>query len=220
MKTAQDRLKFAVEFAGMDLAALRLNAQQNLKNNIESFLLVAKEGNTLKDIGGVYTFPADFLEWNDFAGLQKDVRQVLSGLILQQQGSIKAPATPIWSTITSEARISAITFSAIAPLGISRPMLMARGKTPDVFLLKLFYLLGQEPTNGIIQCPECRTIFFRVGKQRFCSPRCANRNYMREYRKKDSVKAEEAERSHSRYKKRVEKKRGKPTRVERRGQFK
>jgi len=32
-------------------------------------------------------------------------------------------------------------------------------------------------------CPECKRLFVKVTKKRFCSTRCQSRAYMREYRK-------------------------------------
>ena len=58
----------------------------------------------------------------------------------------------------------------------------------------------------------------REGSPSYCSPRCANLVAMRNYRKRqtEAKRKEERERSHKKYKTRVEAKRGRPTRVQRR----
>jgi hypothetical protein len=43
-------------------------------------------------------------------------------------------------------------------------MLEVSGTTQNVFLVVLYVLLSREPTDRILRCSECQTIFYRVRK--------------------------------------------------------
>jgi len=72
METAQDRLKFAVEFAEKDLRTLRPGDLLNMRDDLMAFLLGTS---TIKEKGGILAmplkppFPQDY-EVEDFEQLQ------------------------------------------------------------------------------------------------------------------------------------------------------
>ena len=56
-----------------------------------------------------------------------------------------------------------------------RSCLVATGPALDVFRFLCYILLSMEPSNRILRCPECQTIFYRVRRQQYCSPACTNK---------------------------------------------
>ena len=78
-------------------------------------------------------------------------------------------------------------------------VLRATGTTRDIFLLRLLFLLSQQPLDCIRRCPECSTIFFRIKKQQYCSRACTNKANVRTWRQREEVKEKEREKAHQRY---------------------
>jgi hypothetical protein len=65
-------------------------------------------------------------------------------------------------------------------------MLTARGKTRDDILGKLIDTLRRANPKPFMQCPQCRQIFYRKGKQIFCSRTCTNREMTQRMRKREA----------------------------------
>lgn len=202
MKAAQERLKFIVKLAQERLSALRPGDLLNLRDDFVSFFYAEKGQDIRGPIGEVVTPFEQPLPQNysieDFEALQKEVYAILSEIVTgRDRGTPSAPECEI------KAKLMAFSFHGIK----NRSMLMLRGSTRDMFLLRLYLLLSQEPVNRILRCkaPDCDRIFYRERKQEFCSTKCTNRAYMKEYRKDPTFAASAAEESHDRYKKKVQK---------------
>jgi hypothetical protein len=75
----------------------------------------------------------------------------------------------------------------------------ALGELREVVLTTLALLLSRQGPAPIRRCPECQTIFYRVRKQQYCSPRCAKRASMRQWRQTEEGKAYERKRSRTRH---------------------
>ena len=69
----------------------------------------------------------------------------------------------------------------------------------DAFLFVLSEILMHEAIDRIQRCPDCRTLFYRLGKQKYCSTPCTNRAGVRHWRQRQEVKCAEADRAHTRY---------------------
>jgi hypothetical protein len=184
MMTAQDRLKFAVEFARMDLGELRPGDWLNLKDGLTEFLGLGKGGMNLQAMAGYVCLPLSApneMSEKDFDSLQARVRSLFNGIVLekippvagQHEGGHKGIVTPIdpnWKYLP-------ITLSGLGNV------LVIQGACQGVFMGSLMHLVGKESTDKIRKCsrPDCSNIFYRVRKQKFCSQRCYIRHYMRTY---------------------------------------
>jgi hypothetical protein len=95
------------------------------------------------------------------------------------------------------------------------PSVWVFGNTRDVALYELFTLLrDSEQISRIRLCPGCNHIFYKVKRQKYCSQRCTNRDYMRQYRSTQADKLSES--NHKQYEKRTKAKVGKTVKVGRR----
>src|SRR5262249_47283525 len=176
----QESLEFVVRFAGANLPELRPGDFLNLRDDLTSFF--ARPGEDMRGpVGEIVTpskrpRPAEY-ELEDFQALQKDVRAILNELISGRDEAMPAAPTR---------RLEQLEFTSFSsPRMKNRSVLWARGSTRDTFLFRLFLLLAKEPITRVLRCKaeDCNRLFIRKRKQEFCSTRCTNRHYMKDYRK-------------------------------------
>ena len=198
--TSEDRLRFAVRFAQMNLDTLRTGDWLNLREDFLGFLMrgphvqpysttpmtsiVSPEASPevfqpLISMGMLGIIPAEYpsaesFSDDDFRALQADVRDWFSSLThLRSPGEAwLPPAIPMQGRVALTDGSSQV----LAPVR-------------DLFLWHLFWLLLQEPPDRIRRCSECGTIFFRVKKQAYCSRTCGNRVTQRRWRERHEVSA-------------------------------
>ena len=191
--TGLERLRFAVELANTDLERFRAGDWLNCREELGEFLL-AKAGAaaSFQDLGGILAqpieppFPHDFPE-EAFRVLQTDVRDVLRATALgvravnQRGASLRALKTKAVPTLKL----------AVLPLP-THGQISASGSVRDTFLLILFFLLAQRP-RIIRECPEpnCRTLFVKQGKQKYCARLCASRASVRDYDRRQRKASQE-----------------------------
>jgi hypothetical protein len=174
METPEERLKFVVQFAGMDLDHLRDGDWLNLREDLQTFVSVDQfiiEGPSPHE----YTV-------DEIRALQQELQQVLGDLVAKREPSGNHwPLTQYTKLI--DLKDLALGVTPLDPLGMpGHNMLRAQAPARNVFFLHLFLLLCQQPTGRILRCPECGTIFFRVKGQRYCTRRCVNRVNQRDMR--------------------------------------
>jgi hypothetical protein len=174
METPEERLKFVVKFAGMDLDHLRDGDWLNLREDLQTFVSVDQfiiEGPSPHE----YTV-------DEIRALQQELQQVLGDLVAKREPSGNHwPLTQYTKLI--DLKDLALGVTPLDPLGMpGHNMLRAQAPARNVFFLHLFLLLCQQPTGRILRCPECGTIFFRVKGQRYCTRRCVNRVNQRDMR--------------------------------------
>ena len=186
MKTATDRIKFALRFSQMDTENLRPGDWLNLRHDLGSFFGEGQERGPRAsghpdEFGGVMAVPeesADKYPEDSIRELQLQVRNLLLGLADRR---IEANAIPV-----------SISF-AIPHWG----GLVVIGPLKDIFLSLLCFILAQQSIDTIMKCPECEQIFYKEAKrQKFCSRRCANltatKRYYRKKREKNNEKTKKA----------------------------
>ncbi len=100
-------------------------------------------------------FPKEFTKEN-FEVLQKDVHEIIDSVAKDKKGKFKPK------------KLSSLRYS-ILPLFGEGAVLNATGTAHDTFILKLFFLLFTQPLAKVRSCPLCGTIFYRSGKQKYCS---------------------------------------------------
>jgi hypothetical protein len=181
MKTARDRLEFAIRFAQLDLDRLRPGDPLNLRDDLESFhgYGPSAPGSTIDELGGIMGFPlghplpAEFAV-EDFKKLQAEMRSILGSLAEAQGALTEAQGASValgaFSTFPVSVRYAAVPFRGAS-------MLSAQGPTRDMTLLRLFHLIAREDSMPFRKCPdpECGRIFYRVRRQLYCSKKCVNR---------------------------------------------
>jgi hypothetical protein len=175
METPEERLKFVVNFAGMDLDRLRDGDWLNLREDLQTFVSIDQfmlEGPSPRD----EEYTAD-----EIRALQRELQQVLGDLVAKREPSGNHwPLTQYTKLI--DLKDLALGVTPLDPLGMpGHNMLRAQAPARNVFFLHLFLLLCQEPTGRILRCPECGTIFYRVRGQRYCTRRCVNRVNRRDW---------------------------------------
>lgn len=172
--TAEDRLRFVVKFASLDLDRLRPGDWLNLRDDFQAFFCldqVVVEGPR----------PQDYAP-DDFRALQQEVQQVLSDLVQQRQASGPWPLANHTTPVPVQV---AYYVTPLDRLGIPGANLLGwRGPTRDVFLVVFSHLLWQVGAGRIAQCPECHTIFYRNHKRRYCTRRCVDRVNQRDCRER------------------------------------
>jgi hypothetical protein len=224
MQTAKERLQFAIRFVQMDLDRLRPGDWLNLRDDLEAFLgrhlldhLASQEdlAAPVAAIGDIIGTPSEapYPEQygvDDFRVLQQETKRILSGMVDRREGVHNK---------SSAARISIdldLLNLGYIPSLAGRNMLEVSGTTQNTFVTVLYLLLSREPTDRILRCPECQTIFCRIRKQQYCSRPCVHRAAVRKWRRTDAGQQYERQRSRTRYEARVKRTHGNRVKINRR----
>jgi hypothetical protein len=198
MMTDTERLQFVIRFAQMDLDTLRPGDWLNLKDDVGWFLTGSVFGHNYPDdepVGGdmeIRPLDPPYLEdypQEAFRVLQEETLHILKYMIIERGA---------WAPIPIQIRLAAPSLDGLIPV-TGQHLLIAEGPTRDAFLLRMLMLMARHPTNRIRRCPECDAIFYRVGKQQYCSRVCVNRATVRTWRQRAEVQIQEQERAHQRY---------------------
>ena len=220
MKTDAERLQFVIRFAQMDLDTLRPGDWLNLRDDLGSFLtgsLYGQEyyagdtpmGRDVEVRPMDPPFPYEYPE-DAFRELQEETRHILRTMVVAPRAGHS-----VWAPIPLQVQLATPSLDGLIP-ATGQHLLIAEGATRDMFLLLVFVLLARGSTVRILRCPECSTIFYRVGKQLYCSRTCSNRANVRTWRQREEVKQAEAERAHTRYANTKKREIGQGTKIERR----
>ncbi len=188
MQTAEDRIKFAVDLAAKNLDFFRAGDWLNLKEDLGLYLH-GERGipQTMESLGGIVVSAIERPLAQDytregFLKLQEQIRKFLMPLARSSTLGKASPAR------VQEIRPAPITLDwSVVPAG-NQAQLYATGSVEDCFLTRLFFLLGTSPQGRILICPGCEIIFYREGKMRYCSRRCANRMAARRFQKRKAAK--------------------------------
>ncbi len=174
--TADERLRFAVEFAEEDLDKLTPGRWMVLRERLGAFVTPGAQGSLPEDMGGVCAIASDFdIAEGEIRSLQREVRATLLTLLdlLGEAAPADEPAPTMLSLQMMPIRIDPKS---------THVLVLVRGKTRDVFLATLALLLSRQPFDKVKRCPECRRIFYRERKQMYCMKKCLNRANMRAWR--------------------------------------
>jgi hypothetical protein len=201
--TREDRLQFAVRFAQMDLDTLRAGDRLNLREDFLGFL-------NLRHGHGHLNAPVVAFQPDESA---REVYQPLMSLsfmpliegpdpltlseadLLALQRDVQRDVSTLLDTLTRAVRPEELpSFVERCPLVTLRQNCrIVKGTARQVFVEQLIYLLDQEPSDRILRCPECETLFYRVQKQAYCSRKCGNRVTQRRWRERQEASASTTE---------------------------
>src|SRR5215471_13514449 len=197
---SSERLEWAVKFSQMDLDPLRpgdlLNLRDDLRNFVHPIIGERLKGSHAFSLAAIEQPLTSEYTPNDFKALQRDVYNYLNefDVTLKPQAGHNL-----------KLRV------------FSGPLFYATGAVLDLFIFRLAMLMSESPGRvGRCVAPDCSRIFYRKRKQKYCSPRCQGRHFMQTKRVQPENIKKESERSRQRYKMRLEKSLGRPTRVKRR----
>lgn len=178
MKGPEDRIRFVVSFANMDLTKLRRGDLLNLSEDLVEFLKVQPSEKLFQL--GLYVgkpwkppLPEDFSE-SDFQMLQLRVRDILPGPEIDHVEGSKRLRGDVEYYLTVDSRHG--------------NYLELTGHVKDVFLLILIFLLVQFPLS-VAGCRRrrCRNFFYRATKRQvYCSRRCANLASVKRWKEKQT----------------------------------
>jgi len=170
MDTAEERLEFAVRFAGLDLDSLRKGDWLNLQDDVRAFL--EAKGNKLNDIGGIVTVPEATNEDYSEDALRKLKGDVFDILVVQAQPWARRDP-PVPFTMPSKTKIPVtVEYQTTA---LKHGMIWVQGAVRDCFLTKLVILISLLGPDRVQSCPSCGKIIYKKGRKTYCSRKCANR---------------------------------------------
>jgi hypothetical protein len=179
----QERIKFVVAFAGMNLAHHRAGDWLNLRDDFNRFLGFSEEGEEAPRGPVLVAVPAADvanIEEKEFAVLQTDLSKLLSGFA-SRTGS---------SSVQVNVRYNVTRFG-----GAGIVVSTVRGAFRDCILALTHHILSVTPNASVELCPDCGRIFYREGKWKYCGRTCTNRAMTKAKRKRDLEALEKAKHS-------------------------
>lgn len=203
MPTAAERLQFVVRFAQMTLDPIRPGDLLNLRDDFMMFFGVVPDHDSPQIFRHVFCMPSveehpSWVSEETIRSLQQDTQRIVASLVNLRE------RTPEGAVIQNDLQLS-VSLLPLAQPGRPGPNLLHfYGNFRDLFLMTMLIDLSQEPTDRILRCPECPTIFYRIRKQQYCSRRCVNRANVRHWRQSEHGQQEEGTRARKRYEKKVE----------------
>jgi hypothetical protein len=190
--------EFLVRFAADNLDHYREGDWMNKREEFAEFLQAGTEPFVSEAIPGQPAGPngphlQDFTETH-FRRLQSDIRNVLEfyvaratpkGITASPKGIVDGPGVRLGLRVSSVYRFGTPTEVTLKYL-VESSMITARGKTRDCILGRLIEILRKANPKPFMRCPQCRQIFYRKGKQIFCSRTCTNREMTQRMRKREA----------------------------------
>lgn len=214
MQTNITRLQFIISFVGMDLPNIRPGDLLNLREDLADFLGHGPTDTLLQCKGAILAHPKmpplTDITLQDLEALQAELRTILDSIVM---GDDRAPR---YKTVGNETvgRLLISPPITLLPIKASyalvtdgvrrRPgegtYLSVMGPTRDMVLLTTLWLLNAEGTDRIVPCPACQAVFYRVGRQRYCSNSCRNRVAGKQWREREGNAEKNREKAHAHYK--------------------
>jgi len=182
--TRQERIQFAVRFARMNLSLNRPGDWLNLRDDLKRFLALDQP------VGGSDTC---FLKFHIF---EKEITSAAESKLQKIQEDVMFMLL-CFSKVPVDGEPVYMSFSIHSVLGVTRKKddagkLYSSGHVSaplgDSVLLLLFHLCLSSPYSGVEICPECRNLFYRKGKMKFCGRTCTNRAMTKAKRTRDAKK--------------------------------
>jgi hypothetical protein len=204
----EERIGFAVRFATTNLGQNREGDWLNLRDDLNQFLGAGPDDEiNVKLSKGVYITADPDTEGisgvaaseADVRAIQADVQQLLTGFAGPARTTGRFPKGLKAVPIALDYRVARIRHPERRQNGSS--VVVASGNLRDCVLAVLLHLLVQQPGSPVELCPECQKVFYRQGKQVFCSRQCTNRAMTKRKRERDREK-ELTRRANSRGKRR------------------
>jgi hypothetical protein len=171
----ENRARFIIEFAGLELNRLRPKAWRNLHRQLWEFFDWSTSRRKRKDETAVSPVTLAPTDLGDPGRIDAAVKAVVSQLQRELASTLAG-----WADGQLAGEPSTVTMRLI-PAGAST--VLALGNTRDVFLMELLPLLVRQRAH-IARCIECAHAFYRSRpRQKFCHRRCFRRAHERTRRR-------------------------------------
>lgn len=196
ISTHEDRARWVIQFAQMDLDTLRPGDWVNLREDIHQFahlvpghyqlagkLRSATDPHTgasfLHRVSPAIAYGIHGILDGDTAVLTDDDIRAIQPRVLAWLRALTTPPEP------RVARpFNFVPFQGRVDMGFEGIPFVA-ATAHDLFWWHLLVLiLSEQPGRHILRCPECDTIFYRVQKQAYCSRTCSNRVMQKRFRER------------------------------------
>jgi hypothetical protein len=188
----EPRLRFLLSLIRTDLDSLSEREWRALHKDLQGYLIGPKQRVDRVAVAAVAQQGSEDLE-KECRRIQVDVRLALEQLVRERaRGAGKASVPVLYGPITVGLRSAA---------DRAAPLILAGLR--DAVLLVMYFVLTAEPSLRIRQCPECKNLFYRVGKQRYCSSQCTGRAVKRRWRRSAKGRAYENRRRRKKYERKV-----------------
>lgn len=174
--TVDESIQFAIGFARQNLDHYRAGDWLNLRDDLKRFF--GTEGIDVdpeEPTGAMLGEPDEDLSKVGEADLKK--LQIVTRSFLSCFAGAEVSILPIINVSIRPRRIKHEDRTYSCPT--------AFGSLPDCMQTMLNYLLLVRPEASIELCPDCKQLFYRTGKMKFCSSTCTNRAMQKAKRLRD-----------------------------------
>ena len=227
-----ERLRFVIDLAQADLHALRPEESMAIQRGLADTLwfgispepkrirgdihrqarvagdwkqrTAAGREESLRPEPAIYAMPnKELLSFDELCQLQEDLRRLLDAVAVDPERQLQDSRALVMPWVSLRDVQTCVTGTDLYNPAVHRTTWYIRGAPRDVLLFMVQLMLVVETTACIQRCPECTRLFYRAGKQKYCSPRCTNAVALRHYRSDPDKKQAEADRAHQRYAERI-----------------
>jgi len=190
--TDLERIEFAVQFAQVDLDALRRGDWSKLRDDLQRLrwpsmpAFTSTRKTDRRELVGAFEAledPEQELPDEVVRKIQQETRHLLNDIVDGREAALgrrpyRQPA---------KYRAELHWFPVVFADQITRQV---EGTVGDQFIEHLFTALRDDAPDRVLRCPEpeCGRLFVRQRKQTYCSRRCINRAHSRKWRERVSVK--------------------------------
>ncbi len=149
------------------------------------------------------------LSWEELGILQRQAQELI-GQFTMTDAELKEHHG--WELLSVQLDIMGYPYRIVKswPMITKRqPLPLANGTLQDVFLYRLWRLLGDAAiAEKLLRCPECSKPFYRVHKMKYCGRQCAVTATQRAWRNSPEGREKRKKQSERRYKKKTQEKKG------------
>ena len=183
--TPRQRLQWLVNFASVDLQAMRSWDLDILRHELADLLLPLHSSLAP---GGLHLWPdAEPLLYPvvDLQALQDELREELALALARRERPMERAYRELRLRFDAP-------YAETRHGHPHRHFLSVKGSIRDVVMLLYFHLMASQETAALARCRECERIYLRQPNQRYCGKACANKVGQRAWRERQrqSVEAE------------------------------
>ena len=176
-------IRFAVDFAEMNLGKLRAGDRLNLFEDFERFFQGAWNAPEAAGFLPWFSKEQEPLSADDIRSLQRETKELLTAAVLFRTGQPLPRARKKKSLGMLDVQFR----GAFRLMPGSRSVFLV-GNGTEVFLSLVLLLTHKAEKLQIGVCPEDGRLFYRVRRQVFCSRRCAQNATKRAWRQRQNQK--------------------------------
>ena len=178
ISTPRQRLQWLVNFASVDLQAMREGDLAMLRQGLADVLLPLHSSLAP---GGLHVVPATE-PWSfpvvDLQALRDELHDELAFALARRGRQVEREEKRLdslrWDVPYADPRYG----------HPHRHFLCVKGEIRDVVMLLYLHLMASQDTAALARCKECERVYLRQPNQRYCSKACANKVGQRAWRER------------------------------------